>query len=191
MRMRGTPMSLMSGLASALERLPALFLWVLIDSIVGMLFNLLENTHSLIRDVIYFLLNAMWNVLTLFCVPLILFEGKGAFSSISGSASCYKRIWEGRKKRKTRFFSYFLLLFLAVLVTPSLVFLIVYHMHLLTFLKAHPFLVLLLLFLFFVIISVVSNVFEAVVVSSLYLYARDPDSKEPPLLFTRQQLDCV
>jgi hypothetical protein len=74
--------------------------WSLLSASVGLLLRLLHNLASrlgkigeLVANIVIGLLGMAWSILTIFVVPVLVYEGLGPFAAIKKSAEVIKKTW--------------------------------------------------------------------------------------------------
>lgn len=95
--MHGQPTSFAEGMSDAWRNIGKIFSWAVISATVGVL---LQALRSLLRDnlgwlggLIAGLFGAAWSLVTLFVVPVMVFEGMGPIEAIKRSWSIFKKTW--------------------------------------------------------------------------------------------------
>ncbi len=97
-KFRGDKPNLKSSLIQAMKHWPKLLIWSFISAVVAIIFqaiNILARKKGGrgIARLVSKIGGIVWSYATFFVLPLILFEGKGPFASIKGSASLFKDTW--------------------------------------------------------------------------------------------------
>jgi Family of unknown function (DUF6159) len=80
-------------LRASLWRTPALVLWALISSTVGLLLRQLTGRSEFMSRLLTGMFGVAWNIATYFVVPAIMIEKKGVFTAMSRSVSVFKQTW--------------------------------------------------------------------------------------------------
>jgi hypothetical protein len=97
-RLAGGDPTVGSALGGANARLAKILVWSLFAATVSLLIQLLEQGlrrggNRLAASIVGSLLGTAWTLLTYFVIPVILFEDKGPFASLSRSGSLFKQRW--------------------------------------------------------------------------------------------------
>lgn len=92
-RLKGKDPTVMDGLNYAFAKKGKLFTWSLLAGTVGMILNAIENRSQNAGKITAGLLGAAWSVMTLFIIPVLVFENKGVFDSLKSSTSLFKKTW--------------------------------------------------------------------------------------------------
>jgi len=99
-RFAGGDATFMDSLSFAFSRIHLIFLWSLVAASVGVLLRALDEAADRMGGIGGMLLNAvqgflglMWSVVTLFVVPVMVYEGLGPFDAIRRSVEVLKRTW--------------------------------------------------------------------------------------------------
>ena len=112
-RLRGGDPNVMSGLSHATKHIHHIFIWSVISAVVGTLFRVLRsNTDNFIVQMIYSMIEGVWEFMTFFVIPVMVSENEGPISGIRRSASIIRQTW-GRQI--TASFGFFIVYFLAVI----------------------------------------------------------------------------
>ena len=91
-RLRGGDPNVMSGLAHASKHIHHIFLWSVISAIVGTLFRVLRSqTDNFLVQMIYSMIEGVWEFMTFFVIPVMVSENQGPISSIKRSAGIIRR----------------------------------------------------------------------------------------------------
>jgi hypothetical protein len=84
----------------AFSRIGVIIQWSLISASVGLLLRLLHNLASrlgkigeLVANIVIGLLGMTWSILTIFVVPVLVYEGVGPIDAIRKSTSVIKKTW--------------------------------------------------------------------------------------------------
>ncbi len=163
MRLNGKDPKFSDGLKIAAKNFPTLLGWAILNATVGIILRIIAEGDNIISKVIAYILSFAWSMLTLFTIPVILFEKKGVFSSIKRSGEIFKHTW-GESVVGT--VSIGLLFGLGFLVGLGLIFLAY-----LTGVFALFAAVFVLVFIFWVILYLVTSALEGIYTTALYNYA--------------------
>lgn len=99
-RLEGGNATFGQSLAFAVTRLPAIAAWSLVAATVGLLLRALQEAGqkagkfgSFLTSLLVGVLGAAWSVITLFVVPILVYENTGPFAAIGRSVQVIKRTW--------------------------------------------------------------------------------------------------
>jgi hypothetical protein len=155
-------------LSFAVSRLHLVFLWSLVAASVGVLLRALDQAAeraggiaAALLAALHGVLGLMWSVVTLFVVPVMVYEGLGPFDAVRRSVQVLKRTWG---ESLVRHFGLGLVQMLATLPAVLLVVLALAAGTLLL-----PLLVLAVVYV--VVVSLVFSVANSVFNAALYEYA--------------------
>jgi hypothetical protein len=93
MRLNGKDPRFSDGISIALKVLPKLIAWALITATIGLILKAVSDRNNVIARVISAVFSVAWSLLTLFMIPVILFEKKGPISSIRRSGELFAKTW--------------------------------------------------------------------------------------------------
>ncbi|MFH0836942.1 MAG: DUF6159 family protein [Candidatus Aenigmatarchaeota archaeon] len=93
MRLNGKYPRFSDGIVIATKKLPQLVIWALINGTVGLILRSIGEGNNIIGKIISYILAFAWSMLTLFTIPVILFEKKGSISSIKRSGEIFVKTW--------------------------------------------------------------------------------------------------
>ena len=92
-RMTGGDPTVRSAIAGALERLPKLFGWAVITTIVGSILRAIEERSGLIGRFVINIIGMAWAVTTFLVIPVIVIENSGAVASTKRSVQLFRHTW--------------------------------------------------------------------------------------------------
>ncbi len=92
-RAHGGDATLGQGLGRATGLWPALLLWSIITSTVGIILRSIAERSGTLGRIVTGLLGATWAVLTYFVVPSIVIGKRSALAAVSDSTTVFKRTW--------------------------------------------------------------------------------------------------
>jgi len=92
-RMMGGDPTVRSAIAGALERLPKLFGWAVITTIVGSILRAMEQRAGLLGRIVVNLVGMAWAVTTFLVIPVIVIENSGAVDSTKRSVALFRHTW--------------------------------------------------------------------------------------------------
>ena len=124
-RLRGGDPNVTSGLAHATKHIHHIFLWSVISAIVGTLFRVLRsNTDNFLVQMIYSMIEGVWEFMTFFVIPVMVSEKEGPITGIRRSASIIRQTWGRQITASFGFFIVYLLAVIAAAIPAILLFLI-------------------------------------------------------------------
>lgn len=84
----------------AFTRLGLIFQWSLVSATIGLLFKVLDNLASrlgkggqIVASILIGLLGMAWSVVSIFVVPVLVYEGLGPIAAIKKSTQVIKKTW--------------------------------------------------------------------------------------------------
>lgn len=92
-RMIGGDPTVRSAIAGALERLPKLFGWAVITTIVGSILRAIEQRSGLLGRIAMSIVGMAWAVTTFLVIPVIIIENSGAVTSTKRSVELFRHTW--------------------------------------------------------------------------------------------------
>lgn len=92
-RMTGGDPTVRSSIAGAVERLPKLFSWAVLTTIVGSILRAIEQRSGALGRFVVSLVGMAWTVTTFLVIPVIIIENTGAVPSTKRSVELFKRTW--------------------------------------------------------------------------------------------------
>jgi len=92
-RMMGGDPTVRSAIAGALERLPKLFGWAVITTIVGSILRAMEQRAGLLGRIVVNMVGMAWAVTTFLVIPVIVIENSGAVDSTKRSVALFRHTW--------------------------------------------------------------------------------------------------
>jgi len=112
----------------ALSRLPVIFLWSLVSATVGLLLRILHDLAArlgrvgqIIANIVIGLMGMAWSIVTIFVVPVLVYENIGPIDAIKKSAAVIKKTWGESLIRAIGLgFVQFLVFVVIILITGSL-----------------------------------------------------------------------
>ena len=82
-----------SAIAGALERLPKLFSWAVITTIVGTILRAIEQRTGWLGRIVINIVGMAWAVTTFLVIPVIIIENVGAIDSTKRSVELFRHTW--------------------------------------------------------------------------------------------------
>ena len=92
-RLQGKDMTVSEGLGNAARHLTSIFVWAVIAATVGLILRMIEDRAGLVGQIATAFIGGMWTLVTLFVLPVMIFEEKGVGTSIKESFSLFKKTW--------------------------------------------------------------------------------------------------
>lgn len=92
-RMMGGDPTVRSAIAGALERLPELFGWAVITTIVGTILRAIEQRSGTLGRIVINIVGMAWAVTTFLVIPVIIIENSGAVTSTKRSVELFRHTW--------------------------------------------------------------------------------------------------
>jgi hypothetical protein len=92
-RLAGGKPTVSAGLQIAFDRIGSIAAWALVATTVGMVLNSFRDRRNWLLSVMASGASLAWTLLTYLIVPVLLFENRGVFDSISRSKNLFKSHW--------------------------------------------------------------------------------------------------
>ena len=92
-RLRGGDPTLKDGFFIAIKKLPSILMWTAISATVGLILQIIRSAAGRFGPIIAGIIGFVWNILTYFVVPVLVFEDVGPFRAISRSKYILKKTW--------------------------------------------------------------------------------------------------
>lgn len=92
-RFAGGDPTVADGINASLSRLPQIFVWALVTSVVGFLLNQFAKKKEGLASIIVGLIGAGWAIATYFAVPVLVSEKVGPIDAIKRSVAVLKKTW--------------------------------------------------------------------------------------------------
>ncbi|WOF17190.1 hypothetical protein F1737_11120 [Methanoplanus sp. FWC-SCC4] len=94
---KGNDPAFKDGINAALSKTGSLFVWALIAATVGIVLSLLRESDNplgrMVTEILVGIAGAVWNLVTFFVIPVMIFEDKAPFPSIKESWELFKKTW--------------------------------------------------------------------------------------------------
>lgn len=94
---KGNDPAFKDGISAAIPKTGALFKWAFIAATLGLLLSLLRESDNplgrLLTEIVIGIAGVVWNLITFFVIPVMIFEDLGAIASIKESWSLFKQTW--------------------------------------------------------------------------------------------------
>jgi Family of unknown function (DUF6159) len=179
-RAHGGDATLGQGIGRATRLWPALLLWSVITSTVGIILRSIAERSGILGKVVIALLGATWAVLTYFVVPSMVIGRRSSIAAIKDSALVFKRTWGETFVTNISFSLVVVLAFLGyVVVLVGIGFLAGWSVGI-------GIVLILLLTLGVLVLSLVSATLSSILRTLLYIYASE---QVTPTNFNKELLD--
>lgn len=99
-RLEGGDATFMDSIRFALSRLPQIAGWSLVSATVGMFLYLLDQVAEragvvgqILMRILISLMGAAWSIVSMFVIPVMVYEGKGPLDALKSSVETIKKTW--------------------------------------------------------------------------------------------------
>jgi hypothetical protein len=92
-KLHGKNMTIGEGLSAAVKHLGAILAWAIIAATVGLVLRLIEERVGFLGQIAAGLVGGIWSLVTMFVVPVLIFEEKGVFDAMKGSLGLFRKTW--------------------------------------------------------------------------------------------------
>jgi hypothetical protein len=92
-RFEGRSMSVGDGLAAAARHAGPILVWAIIAATVGLILHMVQERAGLLGKIAAGIAGGVWSLVTLFVVPVMVFEEKGVLAAIRDSLTLFKMTW--------------------------------------------------------------------------------------------------
>ena len=92
-RLEGRAMTVGEGLAIAARHIVPILAWAFIAATVGLILHMIQERSGLLGQIAAGIAGGVWSLVTLFVVPVMVFEDKGVFASMKESLGLFKKTW--------------------------------------------------------------------------------------------------
>ena len=94
---KGNDPAFKDGIDAAMPKIVSIFTWAFIAATVGLILSLLRESDNplgrILTEIVIGIAGAVWNLVTFFVIPVIIFEDLGAVASIKESWGLFKQTW--------------------------------------------------------------------------------------------------
>lgn len=163
MRLNGKNPRFSDGIKIASKNFPKILGWAILNATVGLILRTIAEGDNIIAKIISYIIAFAWSMLTLFTIPVLLFENKGVFSSVKRSGEIFKKTW-GESVVGT--FSIGALFVVGFLIGLGLIFLALLSGIFVLFAV-----VFVLVFIFWIVLYLITDALNGIYVTALYNYA--------------------
>ena len=163
-RLQGKTMTVGEGLSAATRHLGSILAWAIIAATVGLILRMIEDRAGFLGQIAAGLVGGAWSLVTMFVVPVLVFEEKGVFDSMKESLGLFKKTWGesvvGSLSIGLVFFAIGIVGFVLVFATTML------HSETIFFAAIALFVVLI------AILAILASAMQGIFVVALYTYAK-------------------
>jgi hypothetical protein len=86
-------MTIGEGISAAIRHLGTILIWAVIAATVGLILKMIEDRAGFLGQVAAAIIGGAWSLVTMFVVPVFVFEDKGVFSAVKESWAIIKKTW--------------------------------------------------------------------------------------------------
>jgi hypothetical protein len=177
-KLQGKNMTVGEGISAATHHVGSIFVWAVIAATVGLILRMIEDRAGFLGQIAAGIVGGVWSLVTMFVVPVLVFEEKGVFGSMKESLALFRKTWG---ESVVGSFSISLIFVAVGIVGLILVFA--------TLLLGNPmvFFVALALFIVLVaILAILASAMQGIFVVALYTYAK---TGQVPSAFNRELVE--
>ncbi len=92
-KLHGRDMTIGEGISAAIRHLGTILIWAVIAATVGLILKMIEDRAGFLGQVAAAIIGGAWSLVTMFVVPVFVFEDKGVFSAVKESWAIIKKTW--------------------------------------------------------------------------------------------------
>jgi len=92
-RLEGREMTVGEGLGNAARHVGSIFVWAVIAATVGLILRMIEERAGILGQIAAGIVGGVWSLVTMFVVPVMIFEEKSVFGSLKESLILFKKTW--------------------------------------------------------------------------------------------------
>jgi hypothetical protein len=92
-KLQGRTMTIGQGLAAAGSHLGPILAWTVVAATVGLVLRLIEDRAGVAGQIGAALVGGVWTLVTMFVVPVLVFEDKSVVDAMKGSLGLVKKTW--------------------------------------------------------------------------------------------------
>ena len=163
-RLHGQSMSVGEGLSAAARHVGSILVWAIIAATVGLILRLIEERVGFLGQIAAGLVGGLWTLVTMFVVPVLVFEEKGVFEAMKESLGLFKKTWG---ESVVGSLSIGLVFFAIGIVAFVLVFATLFLGNPIIFLAAGALFIVLI-----AILAILASAMQGIFVVALYTYAK-------------------
>ena len=177
-RLHGQSMSVGEGLSAAARHVGSILVWAIIAATVGLILRLIEERVGFLGQIAAGLVGGIWTLVTMFVVPVLVFEEKGVFEAMKESLGLFKKTWG---ESVVGSLSIGLVFFAIGIVAFVLVFATLFLGNPIIFLAAGALFIVLI-----AILAILASAMQGIFVVALYTYAK---TGQVPSVFKRELVE--
>jgi len=177
-RLHGQSMSVGEGLSAAARHVGSILVWAIIAATVGLILRLIEERVGFLGQIAAGLVGGIWTLVTMFVVPVLVFEEKGVFEAMKESLGLFKKTWG---ESVVGSLSIGLVFFAIGIVAFVLVFATLFLGNPIIFLAAGALYIILI-----AILAILASAMQGIFVVALYTYAK---TGQVPSVFKRELVE--
>ena len=177
-RLHGQSMSVGEGLSAAARHVGSILVWAIIAATVGLILRLIEERVGFLGQIAAGLVGGIWTLVTMFVVPVLVFEEKGVFEAMKESLGLFKKTWG---ESVVGSLSIGLVFFAIGIVAFVLVFATLFLGNPIIFLGAGALFIVLI-----AILAILASAMQGIFVVALYTYAK---TGQVPSVFKRELVE--
>jgi hypothetical protein len=174
-RLHGQSMRVGEGLSAAARHIGSILVWAIIAATVGLILRLIEERVGFLGQIAAGLVGGIWTLVTMFVVPVLVFEEKGVFEAMKESLGLFKKTWG---ESVVGSLSIGLVFFAIGIVAFVLVFATLFLGNPIIFLAAGA-----LFIVIIAILAILASAMQGIFVVALYTYAK---TGQVPSAFNRE-----
>jgi hypothetical protein len=92
-RLNGQTMTIGEGLATAARHIVPILAWAIIAATVGLILRMIQERTGTLGKIAAGIAGGVWTLVTMFVVPVMIFEEKGVLDSMMESLALFKKTW--------------------------------------------------------------------------------------------------
>ena len=177
-QLQGNTMTVREGLSAAGTHVAPILAWAIIAATVGVILRLIEDRAGTLGQIAAGLVGGIWSLITIFVVPVLVFEEKGVFDAMKGSLGLFKKTWGesavGSLSIGLVFVAIGIVGFLLVLATLMLNNILVIYAAISLFI------------ILVAILAILASAMQGIFVVALYIYAK---TGQVPAAFNRELVE--
>jgi len=92
-KLHGKDMTIGEGLSAAVSHAGSILAWAVIAATVGLVLRMIEDRAGFLGQIAAGLVGGVWSLVTMFVVPVLVFEEKGVIDAMKSSLALFKKTW--------------------------------------------------------------------------------------------------
>lgn len=92
-RLKGGSPTFGDGIGNAAKNFTSILKWSVVSFVVNYILRLIGSRTGIVGRIVTWVVNVAWEMVTIFVLPVMIFEGMGVRKSIVKSAQLFKRTW--------------------------------------------------------------------------------------------------